>query len=154
MERLGRSLGAELGRLGPSGGADLAAIVAAWPAAVGAENARRAWPARIGRDGTLHVHTADAVWAHQLTMLGPQVLAALRENISEAAPTAIRFAAGPLPAPTDLERAERATPAEPSSEDVAEAAELTSSLADAELRDLVARAAAASLARARSDRRF
>jgi hypothetical protein len=87
-------------------------------------------------------------------MLGPQVLAALRENISEAAPTAIRFAAGPLPAPTDLERAERATPAEPSSEDVAEAAELTSSLADAELRDLVARAAAASLARARSDRRF
>ena len=154
MERLARSLGTELGRLGPSGGADLAAIVVAWPSAVGAENARRAWPARIARDGTLHVHTADAVWAHQLTMLGPQVLAALRERVGEGAPAAIRFAAGPLPAPPDLERSQRATPAEPTSRDVAEAAELTASLADGELRDLVARAAAASLARARSDRRF
>jgi len=154
MERLGRSLGAELGRLGPSGGADLAAIVAAWPAAVGVENARRAWPARIGRDGTLHVHTADAVWAHQLTMLGPQVLSALRERVREAGPTSIRFAAGPLPAPADLERSQRAAPAEPTPQDVAAAAELTSALPDGDLRELVARAAAASLARARSDRRF
>ena len=154
MERLARSLGTELGRLGPSGGADLAAIVVAWPAAVGEENARRAWPARIGRDGTLHVHTADAVWAHQLTMLAPQVVAALRERVPEGAPAAIRFAAGPLPAPPDLERSQRARPAEPTSRDVAEAAKLTASLPDGELRDLVARAAAASLARARSDRRF
>jgi len=154
MERLDRSLGAELGRLGPSEGADLAAIVAAWPEAVGPENARRAWPARLARDGTLHVHTADAVWAHQLTMLGPQVLAALCERTPEGAPAAIRFAAGPLPAPPDLERTQRATPAEPSPQDVEQAAALTSSLADDELRDLVARAAAASLARARSDRRF
>jgi len=154
MERLGRSLGAELGRLGPSEGADLAAIVAAWPTAVGAENARRAWPARVGRDGTLHVHTADAVWAHQLTMLGPQVLAALRQAVGDAAPATLRFAAGPLPTPADLEQAQRATPAAPTPRDVAEAAELTSSLADEELRDLISRAAAASLARARSDRRF
>ena len=154
MERLDRVLGQELGRLGPSGGADLAAIVAAWPAAVGPENARRAWPARIGRDGTLHVHTADAVWAHQLTMLGPQVLAALGARLGTAAPASIRFAAGPLPAPADLEQARRPTPAEPTPDDVAEASSLTASLADDELRDLVSRAAAASLARTRSDRRF
>ena len=154
MERLDRSLGEELGRLGPAGGADLAAIVAAWPASVGAENARRAWPARIGRDGTLHVHTADAVWAHQLTMLGPQVLTALRERVGKSVPAAIRFSAGPLPAPADPERSERPAPADPTSEDVAEAASLTSSMTDADLRDLVSRAAAASLARARSDRRF
>ena len=154
MERLARSLGVELGRLGPADGADLAAIVAAWPDAVGAENARRAWPARIGRDGTLHVHTADAVWAHQLTMLGPQILSSLHERVAGSAPTAIRFAAGPLPAPTDLEQTQRPRPAEPTARDVAEAAELTTSLADGELRDLVARAAAASLAKARSGRRF
>ena len=61
MERLGRSLGGELSRLGPAGDADLSAVVEAWPAAVGAENTRRAWPARIGRGGVLHVHTVDAV---------------------------------------------------------------------------------------------
>ena len=154
MERLGGALGAELGRLGPAGGADLAAIVAAWPAAVGAENARRAWPARIARDGTLHVHAADAVWAHQLTMLGPRVLEALRERVGEGAPAAIRFAAGPLPAAADVERRDRPRPVEPVREDLDRGAEVAAPIADEGLRELVARAAAASLARARSDRRF
>jgi|SRR6188472_2639298 len=154
MERLGRSLGGELSRLGPAGDADLSAVVEAWPAAVGAENTRRAWPARIGRGGVLHVHTVDAVWAHQLTMLGPQVLTSLRDRIGAAAPAAVRFAPGPLPAPADIEPARRPKRVEAGAEDVERAAALTADLTDDELRGLVARAAAASLARARSGRRF
>jgi predicted nucleic acid-binding Zn ribbon protein len=154
MERLGTSLGKELGRLGPAGDADLAAIVASWPAAVGEENARRAWPARIGRDGALRVHTADAVWANQLTLLGPQILAVLRERLGSAAPSTIRFAAGPLPAPAEVESARRPRPVVADPDEVEQAAALTTGIADGELRELVARAAAASLARARSSRRF
>ena len=154
MERLGRTLGDELGRLGPAGDADLAAIVAAWPAAVGEENARRAWPARIARGGTLHVHAADAVWANQLTMLGPRILAVLRERLGAAAPSTIRFAAGPLPAPAEIEPSRRPLPVVAAPGEVEEAVSLTAGIADDELRGLVARAAAASLARARSGRRF
>jgi hypothetical protein len=42
----------------------------------------------------------------------------------------------------------------PAARERAEAAALTAAIADDELRELVARAAAASLARARADRRF
>ncbi len=154
MERIGKALGTELGRLGPAGDADLAAIVAAWPAAVGEENARRAWPARIGGDGTLRIHTADAVWANQLTLLGPQILAVLRERLGSAAPRTIRFAAGPLPSPAEVEPARRPQPVTADENDVERAAALTAGIADDDLRGLVARAAAASLARARSSRRF
>jgi predicted nucleic acid-binding Zn ribbon protein len=54
----------ELSRFGPQAG--MAELVEAWPAAVGEQIARFAWPARIARDGTVHVHTADSVWAFEL----------------------------------------------------------------------------------------
>jgi hypothetical protein len=154
MDRLARDLRAELGRLGAPGGGDLAAIVDAWPVLVGEDNARRAWPARIARDGTLHVHTADSVWAHQLGLLGPDILERLRKRLGTAAPRSLRFAAGPLPSPADLEPDRLPQPPEPSPTDRQEAAALAAGIDDDELRDLVARAAAASLAGARSDRRF
>jgi predicted nucleic acid-binding Zn ribbon protein len=154
MDRLGRDLRDALGRLGGPGSGELAAIADAWPALVGAENARRSWPARIGRDGTLHVHTADSVWAHQLAMLAPEIRARLAERLGGSAPASLRFAPGPLPAPGDLEPSRRPRAVEPGPEERAQAAVLTSELADEELRELVARAAAASLARARSDRGF
>jgi predicted nucleic acid-binding Zn ribbon protein len=154
MERLDRDLRATLGRLGGSGDADLAAIVEVWPALVGEQNARRSWPARIGRDGTLHVHTADSVWAHQLGMLAPDIRARLAERLGRSAPASLRFAPGPLPAPGDLEPARRPRIAEAGPEERVEAASIASGIEDEELRELVARAAAASLARARSDRGF
>ncbi len=61
MEHLGNAVGRELGRFGPAAG--MAPIVEAWPAAVGVGIARNAWPARLARDGTLHVHTKDSIWA-------------------------------------------------------------------------------------------
>ena len=41
-------------------------LLAAWEAAVGPEIARNAWPARFQRDGTLIVHTKDAIWGFEL----------------------------------------------------------------------------------------
>ena len=64
MDRLGDEVRQELGRFGPQG--DIGRVVEAWPAAVGATIARNAWPARIARDGTLHVATRDSVWAFEL----------------------------------------------------------------------------------------
>jgi hypothetical protein len=151
MERLDPELRRELGRLGTPEH-DLAALVAAWPEAVGETIARNAWPARLARDGTLHVNTSSAPWAFELGRLAGELL----ERLGPLAPKALRFAPGPLPA---LDRSAAGDPAapdrppEPTVEERAAAATLAASIEDAELRELVARAAAASLARGRSRRR-
>ena len=93
MDRLGDEVRQELGRFGPQG--DIGRVVEAWPAAVGATIARNAWPARIARDGTLHVATRDSVWAFEL---GHQA-ARIGERLGELAPPAIRFAPGRIPEP-------------------------------------------------------
>jgi hypothetical protein len=158
MDRLERQVRRELRRFGPDGG-DMTAIVRVWPAAVGETVARNAWPARLARDGTLHVHAASSTWAFELANLAATILAALGRELGGAAPPALRFAPGPLPEPGS-EPPERRRLAPPSigPEHRAEAARLTAQIEDDELRELVARAAAASLAKApeqpRSDRRF
>ena len=161
MDRLDRQVRRELGRFGPVGGetGDIVGIVRAWPGAVGETVARNAWPTRLARDGTLHVNTASATWAIELGRLGPTILAQLRVELGEAPPPALRFAPGPIPEP-DAEAAERRAPPRPEigSEHRAEAAEIAAGIEDEELREYVARAAAASIARrsgeARSDRGF
>lgn len=153
MERLDGHVKRELVRVGPAG-AEMAVIVRAWPAAVGEENARRAWPARLARDGTLLVHATDSVWAFQLGMLASTILERLREHLGEATPPALRFAPGPIPEPAadgTLQAASR--PPSANAEDTAQAAALTAGMEDEELRAIVARAAAASLARGRAEPR-
>jgi hypothetical protein len=154
MDRLDRQIRRELGRFGPMDG-DMTAIVRVWTAAVGETVARNACPARLARDGTLHVNTASATWAFELGSLGPTILEQLRNELGEAAPPALRFAPGPIPDPAADAPEERApTPPVIAPEDRAEASVLAAAIEDDELRELVARAAAASLARARSDRGF
>ena len=145
-ERIGDDVKRQLGRFGPAGA--MAEIVRAWPAAVGDNIARNAWPARVARDGTLHVNTSSSAWAFELGQLGPTILERLRETLPKVAPKALRFAVGHLPEPasTTAERAGEEAP-RPGPKERAAAAELTASLTDPELRDLVARAAAASLAK-------
>ena len=133
----------------------MVAIVRAWPEAVGETVARNAWPARLARDGTLHVHASSATWAFELGRLAETILEGLRASLGEGAPPALRFAPGPVPEPAPP------TPSEDSAggleigpEDRLAAAERVAAIEDEALRELVARAAAASLARARSDRRF
>ena len=153
MERLGDSLDRELRRFGATG--SMPAIVAAWPAAVGEEVARNAWPARIARDGVLHVNTSSSAWAFELTQLAAVVLQELSASLTDETPKGLRFAPGHLPEPSPaVPENARAEPPEPSPESVAEARELASKITDEELRERVAKAAALSLQHARADRRF
>jgi hypothetical protein len=153
MDRLAHSVGRELRRFGQSG--SIPAIVAAWPAAVGEEVARNAWPARVSRDGTLHVSTSSSAWAFELTQLATVVLEQLTAELDEDPPKALRFAPGHLPEPpAEAPTATSAGRPAPAPERVAEAEELASVIDDEELREGVARAAALSLQAARDDRSF
>ncbi|HEX2045110.1 MAG TPA: DUF721 domain-containing protein [Gaiellaceae bacterium] len=145
MEPLGEDVRRELGRFGPQ--ARLGELVAAWPGAVGPAIAANAWPARIARDGVVHVATSSSAWAFELAQLEAAVRAKLAERLEGDPPTALRFAPGHLPeaGPESVGASKRKVP-RPSPDDVAEAARLAAEIEDPTLREAVARAAAASLA--------
>lgn len=147
-ERIGDDVRSELARFGPAEG--MTEIVRAWPDAIGDQIARNAWPARLARDGTLHVATASSTWAFELAQLEPKLLERLRDALGEAAPARLRFAPGKLPEPSadDLSAA-RTPPPEPTGEERELAAALASGIEDESLRKIVAKAALASLAKAR-----
>ncbi len=86
-----------MARFGPAGG--MAEIVAAWPAVVGDSIAVNSWPARLARDGTLHVTVSSSPWAFELAQLEPEISARLAHALGEAKPRRLRFAPGPLPEP-------------------------------------------------------
>ena len=156
LEPLGADLRRELGRFGPAGA--ISDVVAVWPAAVGPGVAANAWPARIGRDGTLHVTTVSSTWAFELGRMEEEVRKKLELELGDQTPPALRFAAGPLPerGAESVEDAERPVPV-PSQQARAAGEHIAAGIADDALREVVARAAAASLARAeaaRSDRSF
>jgi hypothetical protein len=147
MEPLGDELRRELGRFGPESG--ISELVEAWPAAVGSDIARNAWPARIQRDGTLLVHVRDSIWGFELG----QCAAEISGRLPGTPP--LKFVPGPLPEPAPPEASEPVTGRpEPTPEEVMRAARWAAEIADEELRELVARAARASLVRARADRSF
>jgi hypothetical protein len=143
MERIGDEVRRELARFGPSAG--MTEIVAAWPEAVGEAIAQNAWPARIARDGTLHVHAADAIWAFELGQRAQEI--AERVGVER-----IRFAPGPLPAFSEEPTTQRAATPKPRPEHLEQAASMTAGIEDEELRETIARAVAASLARESSGR--
>jgi len=146
VKHLGDEVKRELGRFGPEGG--ISELVEAWPAAVGETIARSAWPARVARDGTLHVNTTDSIWAFELTSRAGEI--AERLGVER-----VRFAPGRLPEAEDpsLEEPE-SKPPEPSETLRREGARLAAEIEDENLRKIVARAAAASLAKGISDRSF
>ncbi len=157
MERIGREIERELARGGSRDAIPLVALTAAWPAVVGDAIARQAWPLRVARDGTLHVATASAAWAHELAFLGDEIIERLRARLGDEAPAKMRCAVGPIPA-ADTPDAGPSEPV-PSTDDIpdevrSEAAAAAAAITDPELRALVARAARASLVRARSGRNF
>jgi hypothetical protein len=150
VKRIGDDVGRELRRFGPAG--TMPRIVEVWRDAVGPTIARNAWPARVARDGTLHVHTSSSAWAFELGQLRDDILGRLREAAGPAAPRALRFAVGRLPEPGPEEEA-RALP-KLTTEHLTEGARLAAGIEDEELRETVARAAARALARAADDRTF
>ena len=154
LERLGVDVARELRRFGPAGA--MAEIVAAWAAAVGPAVSTNAWPARLARDGTLHVSTASSVWAYELAQLQTPILARLGEALQNSVVTKLRFGVGPLPATAvaDGQRERPKTLPRPTDEERRRAEEIAGPISNEELRAIVARAAAASLAAAGSDRPF
>jgi hypothetical protein len=153
VKKIASDVASELGRFGPAAG--MVKIVEAWPGAVGATIARNAWPARIARDGTLHVATSSASWAFELAQLEADVLKRLREATGKDAPAKLRFAVGKLPelGQDDDDRRDRVA-ATPGPEELRKAEELAAEIDDEELRKVVAKAAAQSLARSGDDRAF
>lgn len=120
----------------------MAELVELWTDAVGEAIARNAWPARIARDGTVHVNTADSVWAFELGQKAAEIAGKLGVE-------KVRFAAGPLPE-TDADEP-AATPVETSPEDEERARAIASSITDENLRESVQKAVSLSLARGRED---
>ena len=151
MERIGDEVKRELGRFGSAG--PMTELVAAWPAAVGETVAGNAWPARLGRDGTLHVATASSTWAFELQQLEAEIRERLRALLGDVVPVRLRFAPGPLPESRTAtpEASPRAAP-EPSVEHAREAREWAAVIGSEELRKSVEKAARISLARAADDR--
>ena len=147
LEPLGRELRAELARLGPAGA--IGEVAEAWPEAVGQAIAANAWPARIAREGTLHVATSSSAWAFELTHLEATIRERLAERLGAAAPPALRFAPGRVPEPgaEDVTTSARTVP-KPSPAARAAGEHIASEIEDPALREAVARAAAASLAAA------
>ena len=107
--------------------------------------ARNAWPARIARDGTLHIATTDSIWAFELGHRGAEI--ASRLGVPK-----VRFAPGPLPSAQRV-----AAPAEPVrvlAEHERRASEIAASIEDEKLRASVQKAVSLSLARTAKDRPF
>ena len=151
MERIGGEVKRELSRFGAAGA--MTELVAAWPAAVGETVAANAWPARLARDGTLHVNAASSTWAFELQQLEGEIANRLREALPGSAPARLRFTAGPLPEiPAPTSEDVRTPPPEPSLEQAREAHELAAAIASEDLRKSVEKAARMSLARAADGR--
>ena len=143
MEPLGDQIRAELSRVGADSGAAEDAVTA-WPAAVGDEIARNAWPARTQPHGTLVVHVRDAIWGFELTQRAGE--------ISERLPGRPRLRFTPGPVPETVSEPPPPAPPEVSPEQAREAAELAAGIVDPDLRESVAKAIKAALARAPHDR--
>jgi hypothetical protein len=151
MERIGQNVERQLSRFDSRGA--MPRIVAAWPAAVGGEVARNSWPARVARDGTLHVHTSSSVWAFELGQLAPEILERLRVELGDATPKALRFAQGHLPEPPPATpETSTAAPRDPAPEARAAAARLAAGIEDEDLRKEVEKAVSLGLT-ARGDGR-
>lgn len=139
MDPLGPEIRSELSRFGPQAG--MAELMERWPEAVGDGIARNAWPARIAKDGTVHVNTADSVWAFELGHRAAEIAEKL--DVPK-----VRFAAGPLPPADDVPVFD---PVVVTPEEDERAAAIASSISDEELRESVQKAVSLGLARGRGN---
>jgi predicted nucleic acid-binding Zn ribbon protein len=153
VERLRAEIKRELSRFGPQGG--MPELLEVWPEAVGEMVSANAWPARIARDGTLHVNTSSSAWAFELAQLAPTIATRLQEKLGEKAPKGLRFTVGHLPEPQPPEvTGRRSVVPEPTPEALERAAELAAQIEDQELRKRLERAVALGLSRPPSDLSF
>lgn len=154
MERLGDDARKLLAAAGAPGATEFSAVTGVWRDCVGETIARVAWPSRLSRDGTLYVATVSSTWAFELNRLAADISERLYATLGDDAPRALRFSPGAVPEPASDDPRLAPTTPEITGESRAAGERIASRIEDPELRPLVARAAAASLERARSDRAF
>lgn len=83
-------IGRVLSRYDKKGGYRLVRLWLEWPAVVGPEVAELASP--LGhKDGTLILHTEDAIAAQQLTYFAPEILARVNEFLGQVCFDKVRF---------------------------------------------------------------
>ena len=150
MERIGGEVERELAALRRRR-PGCRSCVAAWPEAVGPMVAANAWPARIARDGTLHVNTSLLDLGVRARPARAGDLEQLREG---SARRRRRRSIRPRPPARGRRRTPSDAPRRPVPEPTAEAVEraaamLAAGIEDEELRKQVERAAALGLSRAR-----
>jgi predicted nucleic acid-binding Zn ribbon protein len=147
VARFRRRAGRGPGGAGP--GAETAAAALAWADVVGRAAADHSAPVRRSRAGVLTVACSSASWAHELSARRAELTERLAARCPEAGVSALRFAvadhaiaaAAPDPAPAAT------APVVPTAEQRATGAAAAAGVGEPALRDLVARAAAASAAR-------
>jgi predicted nucleic acid-binding Zn ribbon protein len=89
---LSRAIAALADRLAPL--TTLAEVQRVWPAAVGEAIAGQAEPTRE-RDGVLTVTCSSAVWAQELDLMGPELVARLNAALGAETVRALRCSAAP-----------------------------------------------------------
>lgn len=89
--RLGVAVEALVGDVVPEG--DLAAVQRAWLAVAGERIAAHATPVAL-RGGVLTVACDEAVWAQQLALRGPELVARLAATVPAAGVDEVRVRAG------------------------------------------------------------
>ncbi len=126
----------------------LAPIRDVWAAAVGDAVAAVAQPLRRSRAGVLTIACADASWATELQGRSDDLVDRVRERLSsEAGPvTGLRFVVSERPIFLERATKEVVRPRSPTPAQSKEAERLVAGVADPELRRILARAAAATLA--------
>jgi hypothetical protein len=152
MERLEHEVREAAKRAGLPAASELLEV---WPAVVGETIAANAWPAKQTRAGLLVVNTTSTTWAFELKHLAPKILEKLKLALPGGCPSELRFVPGPVPGEARAagEQMDLRTPVVGDEERLC-GEELAASVSDKELRELIARAAAASLAKSSAKTRF
>jgi predicted nucleic acid-binding Zn ribbon protein len=135
---------------GRGAGAETAAAALAWADVVGRAAADHSVPVRRSRAGVLTVACASASWAHELSARRAELTARLAERCPEAAATSLRFAVADHAAAAPAAAAAPPPPPPPPAPGPAErdlGAAAAADVREPALRNLIARAAAASAAR-------
>ncbi|HUO52360.1 MAG TPA: DUF721 domain-containing protein [Gemmatimonadaceae bacterium] len=90
-QRVGETLAAFLGASGLAERVEQAGIIPEWASLVGPQIAKVTEPSRIARDGTLFVSVRTNAWMSELSLMEPQLMAALNAKPGRARITKIRW---------------------------------------------------------------
>jgi predicted nucleic acid-binding Zn ribbon protein len=90
---LGSLVAGVMDDLGLAEASAIVRIAACWEAAVGAEVARHCRPSAM-KGATLEAKVDSSVWCNELQFQRPQILAALRRELGDAAPKDLRLFVG------------------------------------------------------------